>query len=294
MNNFKKYTYCPICKSEKIKQKYTDVLSQDKKNFNIFECDDCRLQFVAEKLSPEYIENFYCKVKDTSEHTYSDENIENLNYYYKSLKKYIETNFIQKGKILDIGCSSGYFLDIMDGWERYGVEISTKYAEIAKQKYKDKIFTGSIADYTWQENFFDVITLQDSLDHMLNPVDIIKKCNYLLKPNGILVIKVHNMDCLYAKLSGKNFYAFIPPEHLFYFNKKSLSCLLNLNGFRAVSFNYFAHMLKLKTIFLRLSHSVENSIYYKIYKYMKERKIGDIKFKKNLHDIVTVFAKKEI
>ncbi len=285
-----KYINCPICNSVKLKKKFE--ISYPNEQFNIFQCLSCKVQFVAEKLSPSYIEDFYRKPENSQDQTYTDGNVDNLDYYYNILKKHIEQKFLNKGKILDIGCSSGYFLDVMDGWDRYGVEISKQYADITKSKYKDKIFIGSFSDYTQNENFFDVITLQDCLDHMLNPVEVIKKCKYLLKPKGLLVVKVHNMDCLYAKLAGKYFYAFIPPTHLFYFNKKSLSVLFNKTGFKVISFNYFAHLLKIKTAFYRLSKG-NNNIFYKISRYLYKTSIGDISFKKNLHDIVTVFAQKD-
>lgn len=286
------YKNCPICSSKKIKIKHSKISSQNTlDSFDIFECENCQLQFVGQILTEKYIENYYSHIKKM-DHVYTDENKNNLNYYYLALKKKIEEALPQKGKILDIGCSSGYFLDVMHGWEKYGVEISNKYASVASKKYGDNIFHGSIDDYESEDEFFDVITLQDSLDHMLSPEKILNKCNKLLKPDGYIIIKVHNMDSLYAKISGKNFYAFIPPEHLFYFNKKSMIHLLKSTGFETVSFKFIPHLFQIKTVFLRISRNISNKLSYKIYQKIKNTWLGNISFKKDLHDIFTVFAKK--
>lgn len=289
----KEYDCCPICLSKNINVKYKGVFAHDSQDkYDIFECDNCKVQFVKQILTNEEIKKYYSKIKKTTDHTYADENIENLNYYYFKLKDKIEKLCPKKGKILDIGCSSGYFLDVMDGWECFGVEISTKYAKIAQEKYGCNIFEGSIEDYENQEEFFDVITMQDSFDHMLNPLKVIQKCKKLLKHKGFLVIKAHNVNCLYAKLSGSNFYAFVPPEHLFYYDKDSISYILNNNDFKMLSFGFIPHQFQMKTIFLRLSRDISTHPLYKIYEKIRNIWLGNVKFKKDLHDIFTVFAQK--
>lgn len=287
------YSQCPNCSSSDLRLKHSGVIAHDDTGeFDIFECKNCQLQFVAQILTPEEIEEYYCKIKKLNDHIYLDENVKYLNYYYNELKKRIERNLASKGNILDIGCSSGYFLDVMDGWNRYGVEISTQYASVAKEKYGDNIFVGSVDDYEIKENFFDVITIQDALDHMIDPAYVVQKCYKMLKVGGVLIIKVHNTDCLYAKITGRNFYAFIPPEHLFYFNQKSIKHLMENSGFKTNSFEFIPHLFQLKTVFLRLSKDCTKSFWYKLYKAFNDTRIGNVSFKKDLHDIVTAFAVK--
>lgn len=290
--DFFKYESCPICKSKNIKIKYPLISSVNDPDvkFDMFYCNTCKLHFIGQKVTNEYLSNFYnCNINDNS--VYSEDNLKQLNFYYLKLKKYIE-KFIDKGKILDIGCSGGYFLDIMNGWERYGCEICENDAIIAKEKYGNNIFIGSFDDYNNKDILFDVITLQDCLDHTINPYDVIAKCYNLLKQDGLLVIKVHNIDCLFAKCYGKNFYAIIPPAHLFYFNKKSMNNLLKMKGFKILGYKYIPHILKISTVFLRFAKGNKNSIFYKLYLALQDSFIGNIGIFKNLHDIFTVFAKK--
>ena len=114
----------------------------------------------------------------------------------------------------------------------------------------------------------------------------------LINPGGLIVIKVHDISCLYAKFTGQNFYALIPPSHLFYYNRRSLSALVEKAGFRVTDSRHIGHILKVKTVFFRLSRGDQSSPYYRIFERLNRSSVGDWKIYKNLHDIITVFAVK--
>lgn len=282
---FNYYQQCPVCASKNIRDKYK------LKEYILAECSKCSLLFVREILSEDFLKKHYAS--DSNEYiSYGSDNELCLIYYYLKLKSEIEKIKPLKGKILDVGCSAGFFLDQMKGWDRYGIEIS-KTGEIAKQKMGNKIFLGFFEKYPAQQNYFDVITLQDVFDHFIDPNKNLKKCYEMLKPGGLLIIKVHNISCLYAKLTGSKFYAIIPPTHLFYFNKKSLKVLLSKNGFKFYKSKFISHILQLKVIFYRLSHNKTDNFFYKIFKILDNNTLGKVKIYKNLRDIITVFAIKE-
>ena len=112
------HNVCIFCKSKKLAIRY--VVS----DFHILQCKECGLSFVGEVLSKEELIPYYEKQKlDVS--VYSDEaNKENLKYYYSKIADHI-CQRVPTGKILDVGCSSGYFLDCMleYGWECHGIEM---------------------------------------------------------------------------------------------------------------------------------------------------------------------------
>lgn len=76
---------------------------------------------------------------------------------------------------------------------------------------------------------------------------VLAKCHRALKPGGLIVIKVHNISCLYAKLTGPNFYALIPPSHLFYYNRQTLDLALGKAGFCTLETRYIGHLLRVAT-----------------------------------------------
>ena len=277
------HKHCPVCNSTHLTHKWSV------NKYSLIECKSCSLVFVKEIPSSTELNAYYNAESDVA---YSNDNIECLNYYYETLRDIIQKYHPTPGRILDIGCSGGWFLDVMNNWECFGTEISQADANLAKKNHRDNIFVGSFEDYPENNGKFDVITLQDVFDHLPQPTEALEKCHRLLKPNGLIVIKVHNISCLYAKVTGSNFYAIIPPGHLYYYNKNTLYRILQNTGFSPVCYKYIPHILKVSMIFLRLSKGNKMSLYYKIHSKLKDSVIGNIRIKKNLRDIITVFATK--
>jgi 2-polyprenyl-3-methyl-5-hydroxy-6-metoxy-1,4-benzoquinol methylase len=274
---------CPVCAG-------TDFKRLWKVNgYSIARCKSCSLVFVEERVTPEEL-NAHYSVPDGS---YSEDNSDCLTYYYEILRGLIESRYPKGGKILDIGCSAGWFLDVMKGWECHGIEVSEAYTKIARQRFGDRIVTGLFEDYPLRREYFDVITLQDVFDHLRDPVAILNKCQAMLKPGGMIVIKVHNISCLYAKLTGSRFYAVMPPTHLFYYNKSTLELLLGKTGFQLIDARFIAHILRIRIVFQRLARENRQSPFFGISQWLKGTWLGEAKIKKNLRDIITVIAVKE-
>lgn len=279
--------HCPLCESNRLQDLHANV-----NGYTITRCLTCRLVFVREEITvPELIE--YYNQADGVDFVYADpENIKNLNYYFLKLKHLLEKSTPHR-RILDIGCSAGYFLDVMEGWERYGIEIPSIWSEMACKKYGDNIHVGTLEDSDYPAEFFDVITLQDTFDHLTNPLETLELCHRILKPHGRIVIKVHNIECLYARLTGRSFYAIIPPSHLFYYSKNTLKLAFEKKGYTLEVSSFIGHTLFLKTVPYRLSRSNRKSFFYKVYQLLDKSPLGNIRIPKNLHDIITVVGVKK-
>ncbi len=277
----RKYSCCPVCGGTDLKGLW------EVDGYTIARCRTCSLVFVQDQLTTEQLAAHYADVKDDA---YDDPNIECLSYYYKKLGGLIRSQIPQPGKLLDVGCSRGWFLDVMQGWECHGIEIVTSDGMIARKRHGDRIFVGLFEDYPLMENYFDVITLQDVFDHIRDPMAALEKCRRMLRPGGMIVIKVHNISCLYAKLTGRNFYAVVPPTHLFYYDAGTLDRALSKSGFQVLSSKFIGHLFKFKTVFLRLSQGNTKSLSYRIFGALNGTALGEVRFHKNLHDIITILA----
>lgn len=280
------YSLCPICGSPEIKDKWLV------KGFTISRCYSCDLLFVRNQLTQEELAPYY-EIADT-DFVYNDpRNEENLIFYFKNAKKLIEKR-ISSGRILDIGCSSGLFLDVMDGWERHGIEFPSQAGDVAREKYGKSIHLGALETYSGEPEYFDCITFFDSFDHMLNPIDVLAQVKKLLKPGGVLLIKVHDTGCLYARISGKSLYSIVPPYHVFFYTRSSLENVLVQAGFEITDFRHMAHVLQLKTIPFRLSRGDRDSLWHSIYRLLDKTALGSFRIRKNLHDLMTVLAVKDV
>jgi SAM-dependent methyltransferase len=280
------YSNCPVCGGGDLTPLW------EVSGYTIAKCCKCTLIFVQNQLTPEDLKIHYSGGQDK---VYEDEsNMECLSYYYQKLANSIQKRFPKPGRVLDLGCSRGWFLDAMTGWECHGNEISHSDAQEAHKRYGDRIVTGQFEEYPMREGYFDVITLQDVFDHFRDPIPALEKCHRLLRPGGLIVIKVHNISCLYAKLTGSRFYAIIPPSHLFYYDRNTLAGTLARAGFHVVDSQFIGHLLKVQTVFWRLSRGDAKSAFFRMYKTVEGNAFGAMTFRKNLHDIITTFALKPV
>jgi len=124
------HTVCPLCGSQELKRKY------EVREYILTECLNCSAIFIRNIITHKYLEEFYQNHEEYC--FYEDDNSDCLNYYNLKLKNEIENLKPEKGSILDVGCSSGLFLNQMPGWERHGVEVSVKYGEMAKDRIRKK------------------------------------------------------------------------------------------------------------------------------------------------------------
>ena len=81
------------------------------------------------------------------------------------------TPYKQSGALLDLGCSSGSFLEFLrsESWKLYGIEMSAECARTRRQRASAQVFVGDILDAPFRRESFDVITCFDVLEHLYEP-----------------------------------------------------------------------------------------------------------------------------
>lgn len=150
-------------------------------------------------------------------------------------------NIIQKytsgpGKVLEIGCSNGVFLDIFKekGFETWGVEPSGS-AKTAKEK-GHRVIQSIFEQAELPAGYFDLVIVNHTLEHMDDPLSVLKKINTLLKEDGTIFIDVPNAGGLGAKLLGKYWPYRLLGEHKWQFTRQSLEKFVKEAGFKVVHF----------------------------------------------------------
>ncbi len=136
------------------------------------------------------------------------------------------------GRILDIGCYEGYFLHLLEnmGWEPYGIEPSVSSVKIARERYGLEVFCGIFEESNFMEEFFDVISIRNVLEHIRDPKYFLQLACSKLKPFGYLFIEVPN---LYKPFTTdlNDFFSF---QHLYHFSPVTLRNLLDKVGFKII------------------------------------------------------------
>jgi SAM-dependent methyltransferase len=142
----------------------------------------------------------------------------------------------EKGRVLDVGCGNGEILNQYRdlGWETYGVEMSAASARIA-ESVGHRLFVGELMDARYQENYFDAVTLWDSLEHIHNPLTITKEIYRILKPDGRIYISVPNYGSCYARWFKDKWFMFTAPLHYYHYNRRTLTKLLEESSFKGIT-----------------------------------------------------------
>jgi|GEM_PF-6308198 len=195
-------------------------------------CPKCEHIFLSNCLTQDLLLRFYAGYPTNTLEWHTNESEFYRRIYLNGLNTIQE---VATGpRILDIGCSSGYFLSIAveNGMEGFGVEPNKLEVEYARQNGV-LVLASNVSDLDSGETF-DVITLWDVLEHIREPVAYIESLLSILKPGGCIFVQVPSCDSLAAKIMRGACNMFDGVEHLTLFSKRSLNLAFTKVGFELV------------------------------------------------------------
>jgi len=184
---------------------------------------------------------------------------------YQKLGHFLETEsakrikFIKKftsgKKLLDVGAGTGIFVSFAKskGYRVVGNDISDFAVNAIRQK-KIKALPGAVEKLKSRVNF-DLVTAWDVIEHFDNFKLAITHLNHLLFPGGLLVFTTPFTDSVDCKILGKWWYGYKKiPEHIIFFNSKSIRYWLTTNGFELIAVKSWGFVRNVDFILLKLSH----------------------------------------
>ena len=225
---------CPLCEGSNL------CLIIEKLRFgkeaDVYKCQDCGLSFVDQN-SFNFPKDFYEEQYHQTYITHVEPDALNPQVYYEKMKKAVKKWADRFGKmltggeiVLDIGCSTGHFMDLIGNKAKkvYGHELNKKEVNFCRNILKFDVSGQPLKD-RFKEKTFDYITMIYVLEHIAQPKEFLKFIKKLLKPGGKLVILVPNeqdaLVNLYNIPEFKKFYYCI--EHLFYYNPRTIKRLFD-------------------------------------------------------------------
>lgn len=142
-------------------------------------------------------------------------------------------NFRNKGKLLDLGCGAGEFLHIAQqmGFDSYGCDFDPIIIKQCENKGLN-VRLGGLESYN--DETFDVITMNQVIEHVVDPQQTIKECFKKLNNNGCLWIGTPNPQAIGAQVFGKSWAGLHPPYHLCIPSQSELVRWLNDAGFHNI------------------------------------------------------------
>ncbi len=140
----------------------------------------------------------------------------------------------QKGKLLDVGCGNGYFLNLMKklGWEVIGIEPDAQAAKMAQDCFGIPVKVGLLEELGFPSNYADVITMKHVIEHVIDPLVILGECLRVLKDGGNLVVTSPNIESMGSLYFNRNWHHLDPPRHLHLFTVQTLRRCIESVGLR--------------------------------------------------------------
>jgi len=154
-------------------------------------------------------------------------------------------------KLLDVGCASGAFLHAVRNHVLYciGMEFNLDNARFVKEVLGIRVYTGCIEDVDLPQEYFDIATAFQVLEHVDDPISFLKGIHKLLKPGGTICIEVPNIQDVLLSVYEIEQYAdfWFREPHVFNYSSKTLTMMLEKTGFAGEtktiqSYNFINHM----------------------------------------------------
>jgi 2-polyprenyl-3-methyl-5-hydroxy-6-metoxy-1,4-benzoquinol methylase len=210
----------------------------------------------TQALEAYYANKYYQEGKGSYELEYTEEELRffrtKLEQRFAILERSLPSKLMAAGgTMLDVGCGEGYALAFFreKGWSVKGFDFSSAGIMSKNPSCGDALVTGDVFSLLKCEisagRNYEVVWLQNVLEHVIDPIDLLAMLRTLVAPGGILVITVPN-DFSIIQQAALDFshidrqFWIAPPDHLNYFDYKSLlntstetgwECLEMLGGF---------------------------------------------------------------
>jgi SAM-dependent methyltransferase len=141
----------------------------------------------------------------------------------------------QYTRLLDVGCSSGSFLSIARqlGYRAEGVEPAPKAAQSAIQA-GFRVHSGTLQSAGFATGIFDALTLFEVIEHIKDPLELLKECRRILRPDGVMLIGTGNTaswTASFMKSCWQYYHIEHHGGHISFFNPLSMRLLAKRTGF---------------------------------------------------------------
>lgn len=226
---------CPLC--GEMPDRWRFLWTKD--GFDFYACTVCGVVFVAPILRSDFTFEMYASSElmrqyfDMMRHPTRD-SFEQAKYQY-ALQLLSDLNGLEAGRLLDVGCGTGRFLDVAieAGWQAEGVEIEKRCVEDARARgltIHDRLFRADDLD----TSSVDVISCWDVLEHLTDPRALVGEIKAALAPGGVVLISVPNVDSLAVRVLHEASTQFCGYSHINYFGAETLGRLLQDAGLRVL------------------------------------------------------------
>ncbi|MBN2413509.1 class I SAM-dependent methyltransferase [candidate division KSB1 bacterium] len=227
-------TTCPVCKNDQKKLYLCKVSLVLGAEYDLVKCTNCSVIYFNPLPTIDHLKRFYSA------------SYYNFNRWHDEAKGIIYAKKLTKlkksGRFLDVGCATGFFINAIknnSSWNVHGVDFSRDAVEFAQKQLNLDVKRGNLQDVSFPDQYFDYIHINNVLEHVLDPLSLLKECKRIIKSGGYFFLSVPNG--LNDSKVLIDFYKseYIPARsvngHIFFFPAKTLLNLFAETGFSVSS-----------------------------------------------------------
>ena len=178
---------CPICGDEREKLLRCRVNLIFNTVYDLVECRGCGVIYFNPMPTVTELATFYnASYYDMDRHREEGKGMA----FAKRLSRWRK-----RGAFLDVGCATGFFINGIRShseWEVHGTDFGESAVRFARDKLGLNVRHADLADAKFPDAFFDYVHVNNVLEHVLDPISLLKECRRIVKPDGVFFLSVPN------------------------------------------------------------------------------------------------------
>jgi len=267
---------------------------REKNGLKVVKCKKCNLAFVNPQLRREELVSMYNENKISPVDYYLETEEDDALTFKRRLR--LLSRFLPEAaklEVLDLGCNIGTFSLLMKkkGWLVKGIDVNESAIEYCRRHNDVDAACADFLTVDLQRNKYNLVVMNDFLEHVQSPAEALTKTFDLLKKGGRVFISTPTIDSMVAFVSGNKWLHLKPDEHLFYFSKKTISALLIKSRFEIEWLGSLGRIRNLKQVFYK--SQVYTPWLWKLVEFLHlEKGLAKVRLNVNLGDEMGVLAVK--
>ena len=246
---------CPLCGSEERRESIFAFPP-----YAVARCKSCGLWYLSPRLTESLMlasyenDNYF----EGGEGGYSNYQAQEttLRPTFRRFLREIARRGMTGGRLLEVGCAYGFFLEEAKDYfsHRTGTDYSTGALEKAHGR-ADRLILGGTEQIPLGETF-DCVACIHVIEHIYDPVAFLRSLTKHLRPGGWLLLATPDMGGFWRPLMRRRWPFFKVPEHVTYFDQKTLGALLTRAGLDGVTPLPYSSAFSLELISEKLGHQL--------------------------------------
>lgn len=236
---------CPLCSGTRshVLRRITVAHTKAGGTYRLRRCRDCALVYLTPRLEDETLATLYGEDFYFPEESAFSAVADGVKALIQDARRHVVEKRSRGGRLLDVGSGDGAFVHHMatHGWDATGLDFSPAASELAARRgLRGRYLMGSLADHDLPQGSFDAVTMWQVLEHIGEPVATLRRAHALLRPGGLLVASVPNIDGLSAALTRERWWGLDVPRHLVHYTPSTLGRVIAESGLDVIDVRHFS------------------------------------------------------